>query len=38
MNASRENPPTASHREAIRALYDAYFETLDDGRLSALVA
>jgi len=33
MNASRENPPTASHREAIRALYDAYFETLDDGRL-----
>jgi 3-phenylpropionate/cinnamic acid dioxygenase small subunit len=33
MTVSLENPVTASHRESIRTLYDAYFDTLDEGRL-----
>jgi 3-phenylpropionate/cinnamic acid dioxygenase small subunit len=29
----QENPATALDREAIREFYDAYFDTLDEGRL-----
>jgi 3-phenylpropionate/cinnamic acid dioxygenase small subunit len=33
MTLLQENPTTALQREAIRAFYDAYFDTLDEGRL-----